>query len=261
MLEHLKATSDQYDALARRLCTLDVEKCPELGWRLLAAGRPAEAAEVYERYAAHARDRVGVSNAVGWLVKYYWDTGRRERATALAEEAGETLSALGLEIQGTVLERQGRTDEARATFEHIRDRYDSGGAALAGYYLRLARQTGESQYLTRAAAAVPELFTNGLEHADLAWLPAPPTDGVVFTRFSRVAERAGLRPTDVLVALDGYRIRSTGQYHVVARGSFEPTMHFIVWRDGRNQRVDAHVPQRLMGVGMDTHPSALRSPS
>ena len=52
-------------------------------------------------------------------------------------------------------------------------------------------------------------FPNGIEKADVAWLPAPPNDGMTFKTFGRRAMRSTLRATDVIVGLDGRRIRST----------------------------------------------------
>lgn len=252
-LDHVRGTPAQYEAAARALCRLEPDSCATLGWRLLSAGREAEAADVYDSYASRARDTVMVSNNLGWLVFYYWDTGRRGRAVELAELVGSVGSAQGLETLGIIRERQGRDDEARAIFERIHRHYENG-VALAGYYLRKARHTGDASFAERAATLVGEVFPDGLEMVDSAWLPAPPTDGVAFATFSPRAARTGLQPTDIVVGVDGFRVRSTGQYHVATRSSFDARMTFTVWRDGRNQRVDVDVPQRLFGTGLGNHP-------
>lgn len=255
MLDYLEGSASQYEATARTLCALDVDACPALGWRLMAGGRPVDAAAVYDDYATRARDRVAVSASIGWLIGYYWDNGQREQALALAKDAGETGSAAGMAVYGEVLERQGQSDEARQVFERLRQRYDDG-APLAGHYMRLARQTGNQAFLDTASSLVKNSYPNGIEPAEMAWLPAPPTDGVVFATFTLRAKATGLRPTDIIVAVDGYRVHSYPQYNLVVKSSFEPRMTFFVWRDGRSQRVVASVPQRTLGAGIDTHPAA-----
>lgn len=69
-----------------------------------------------------------------------------------------------------------------------------------------------------------------------------------FTTFGRRAERAGLRATDVLVGIDGSRVRSDRQLAVVIRLALGDEMTFTVWRDGRYVTLPATLPQRWLGV-------------
>jgi hypothetical protein len=256
MFQYLQGTNEQFLSIARVMCGLSADECDKLGAQLVMNGQEEEAAAVYDTYARKARSSVKVSGSIGWLVNYYWDTDKRERAVELAEAAGDTGSGSGMEILGIVRERQGRDEEAVAIFTEIAGRYQDGGWALAGHDLRQARRTGSAAWVTRAAQQVPKIFPNGIELAQTGWLPAPPPDGMTFKTFGRRAARTGLRASDVVVAVDGYRVHSAEQYHVLARGSFDQKMRFTVWRDGRYQEIAAVVPQRHFGVWLNDHPAA-----
>src|SRR5262249_5454002 len=133
-------------------------------------------------------------------------------------------------------------------FRSITERYPDAERFLAVHYLREALRTRDQELEARAAALAKEEFPRGFERASLSALSSPPTDGVVFTSFGRRVERTGLRREDVVVAVDGIRVRDYDQYMFAAQSSFEPHMRVIVWRDGRYQDIDAIVPQRWFGV-------------
>jgi hypothetical protein len=255
MFDYLQGTNTQFISLARMMCSLSADECGSLGGQLLMNGEEEKAASALDTYARKSRDTVKVSNDVGWLVGYYWDTARRPRATELAEAAGDTGSAQGLEILGNLRERQGRDEEARAIYAEIANRYEDDDWAMARFDVRQARRTGDAAWAKRAADAVPKIFPKGVETAEIGWLPAPPDDGLTFRTFGRRAARTGLRPTDIIVAVDGYRVHSVAQYQILAHGSFEPQMRFVVWRDARYQEIGAIVPQRFFGVTFANHPA------
>ncbi len=75
---------EDYVSVARSMCALDADRCGDLGLSLVIAGKEAEAVHAYERWIAGARDQVGVANGLTWIVRYYYDTGRRPRAEELA---------------------------------------------------------------------------------------------------------------------------------------------------------------------------------
>jgi hypothetical protein len=257
MLRELDGTAEQFQWAGRTICALDVDRCAWLGARLVNDAKEAEAVEVYSRYAELARDRVGVSNAIGWLVRRLWDTGQHSRARALAEGAASTRSGSGINLLGYVFEREGRLEDAQQMYELVVNKYGkASGGELARFCVRRARATKDDTWLLRVPELLPDVFPKGVERAETAWLPAPPKDGMVFTSFGRRALASGLRATDIVVAVDGFRVRSNGQYGVLAHGSFEPRATFTVWRDDRYHEVDVTMPERWLGVGLDTYPSA-----
>jgi S1-C subfamily serine protease len=72
--------------------------------------------------------------------------------------------------------------------------------------------------------------------------------GVTFHTFGDRAAAAGLRRTDVIVAVDGWRVRNVSQYLAASRFVHDEKMTFLVWRDGRYQDLSARVPERSMGT-------------
>ncbi len=255
MFRYLRATSEEYLWAARRQCQIDVDECARLGGELLFLGRDADAAAAFEHYVQNARDQVAVASQVAWLVRYDWDTGRRDAATRMAEEAGSVGSAAGLNIYGEVLERLGRDEEARAVFERVSERYETGGFGLATYCLRKAATTGDRNWVDRASKAVPKVFPHGIESLDLRALPSPPSDGIAFQSFGPRARRTGLLPDDIIVGVEGYRVRTVDQYTLIARSGFDPHMRLAVWHQGRYREVTVVMPQRYMGVTLTNHPS------
>lgn len=255
MFRYLQATGEEYLSAARRQCRIDVDECARLGGELLFLGRDADAAAAFEHFVQNARNRVAVSNQVAWLVRYDWDTGRRDAATRMAEEAGSVGSAGGLEIHGEVLERLGRDEEARAVFEYLSERYENGGFGLATYCLRKAATSGDRNWVARASKAVPKVFPRGIESLDLPALPSPPSDGIAFQSFGPRARRTGLLPDDIIVGVDAYRVRTVDQYTLIARSGFDPHMRLTVWRQGRYREVTVVMPQRYMGVYLRNHPN------
>lgn len=78
------------------------------------------------------------------------------------------------------------------------------------------------------------VFPQGLERLSERPDGTPPTDGVLIDGDSRTLEKAGLRGADIIVGLDGYRVRSLEQYDAVhefqARVSTVREMRLRVFR-------------------------------
>jgi hypothetical protein len=57
---------------------------------------------------------------------------------------------------------------------------------------------------------------------------------------------------DVIVALDGYKVESVGQYMIVRGLSFDPHMDLIIWKDQQKYvEMKAYVPTRRFGIALD----------
>ena len=194
-----------------------------------------------------------MSNKLFWLVHYYWDNGQPERAEELARMAGWVNSAAGLEILGDQLDRMGRYDEAGDAYRRRHERYSKSGGPLGAFYLRHMRRTGDRSNELKALELLREWFPNGLEPLSATQPSGPPVDGVAFVNFGRRPERSGLRRTDIIVGLDGYRVRTTDQVYLVSRLDDDDLMRFVVWRDNAYVEVPARVPQRRLGATWRTY--------
>lgn len=240
------ATPAESIALATSLCELDGDRCALLASELLRDGRDVEAADEYRRLATSSRSRVSVSNQMLWPVRYLLDEGNVVLAEQLAKDAADVGSGTGMATHAEFLERRGELAGAEQIFERIRARYDVSAWLLGAYHLRQWKRSGDTFARDRGMALVADRFPSGLEPAPTEG--AAPNDGVQFTTFGRRAERAGLRATDVLVGVDGYRVRSDRQLAVVIRLALGAELTFTVWRDGRYVTFPATLPQRWLGV-------------
>lgn len=254
MFRWLNGSHEDYVKLGTEMCGLNVERCEDLAQELLKEGRDGEAAEETRRWFARARDRVGAANGVLWLTRYLFDKGQAADARAIAERADEVGSAGGIVTLAELMERQGDYAGAEARYKRVHDRYGTPWH-LGAYYLRRWKATGDAALRDRGRALVAETFPAGFE-------PPPtdggaPVDGMAFTNFGGRAARAGLRKTDIVVGIDGVRVRWDGQATVVLRASHDAAMQFTVWRDGAYTTVKGTLPQRWLGSGYHTYKPAV----
>jgi hypothetical protein len=253
IFEHTTGDPEAFVPIARRICDLNVDRCEVLGWQLVNVDDSEGAARAFERYADEARDRVGVSNHMYWLVDYYLDTGRSARAHQIARMAAETGSHRGLETLAHLMERTGAVDEAEAIYRRMAERYTNGVDALGAFCIRLARRTGDKADMEQGLRLLSRTLPRGLEPWSEADAAQPPTDGARVTSNSARARRIGLRQDDVIVAIDGLRVRDPWARPVIANLALVPDMKLIVWRDGRYQELALKVPQRWFGATFETY--------
>lgn len=260
MFKGLEGSHDDYVQLATSMCELNPDRCIELAEELLKEGRDREAADELRRYQARARDRVAASLKALWLTRYLIDQGQVADARRIAEDADDVGSAGGIGVLAEFLERQGDATGAEARYKQIHERYGpSAGWHLGAFYLRRWKVTNDPALRDRGLALVAESFPSGLEVPPTA--AAAPYDGVAFSNFGARAGRAGLRRSDVIVGIDGVRVRSDGQADVLLRASHDASVRFTVWRDGAYQTVNGTLPQRWLGCGLKTYrPSASATP-
>lgn len=250
MFRGLDGTHEEYVVLGTQMCELNVDRCEDLAQELLKEGRDTEAADETRRWFNRAQDRVAASQGVLWLTRYLMDHGQASDARAIAVSADDVGSGGGIAVLAEVKERQGDHAGAEAGYKRMQERY---GVAwqLGAYYLRRWKATGDAAQRDRGLALVAQSFTSGFEAVPSTG--AAPVDGVAFTNFGARAAKAGLRKTDIIVGVDGVRVRSDAQFDVLMRASHEAAMQFTVWRDGNYATVNGTLPQRWLGTGYRTH--------
>jgi hypothetical protein len=234
------------EGLYRKICDLAVDQCGTLARYLVDEERDADAATIYRRWIGGAHDRVLASRNAAWLVDYEYTHDRKAEAWRLATEAAEVYSAYGLLALADLSERTGAYDKAEDLCRKIAERYDDR-APLVGFYLR-ARARGETRYDAAAAPLIAMLFPEGLERADVAAFTTGvvPDRGLSVRGPNRRLNAAGLRDGDVLVAVDGHRVRDYAQWQVVSRLSREPAMTFVYYRNGTYLAASGTFPRRAI---------------
>ena len=222
----------EYKRIMRRMGDLDPDDLDSLGYYLAEQGEDAEAARVYEEFVARARDRIGVSNSVRWLVDHHFDTGNKKRALEVAREAAEVHSGRGLTTLAMLYERMGRWRDAEEYFRMMADRYEGNETTVLAFYLRRQRAGKEGDDSAPREALMAKVFPAGLETTTTEDA-GPPKDGVEVLGSSRQAKKAGLATRDVVVAADGLRVHTHDQYITVRELRREPEMTLRVWRKDR----------------------------
>jgi len=250
MFRGLDGTHEDYVALGTRMCELNVDRCQELALELVKEGRDAEAADEMRRWFNRAHNRVAASQGALWLTRYLMDHGQASDALAIAVNADDVGSGGGMAVLAEVKERQGDQAGAEAGYKRMQERYGVVWQ-LGAYYLRRWKATGDPVLRDRGLALVAQSFPSGFEAVPSAG--AAPVDGVAFTNFGGRAAKAGLRKTDIIVGVDGVRVRSEGQFDVLMRASHDAAVQFTVWRDGTYALVKGTLPQRWLGTGYRTH--------
>lgn len=239
-IEHLATNLDDAtrEQLLRKHSTLDPDAYFPLADLLRKEGKFDEAAETARKGAAEAYDQVGMANSIWFLVDYDLDHGLDDEALSIAKRAADVYSEGGLDSYLYVLERLGRFDEAEECGKAIEQRY-SDDTSLTLFYAR-----NRDRYPEKYEEAVRRFFPNGLIKTDLASFTKNPDNGCEIENDSAPLKKANLRPGDVIVSLDGYRVGSQLQYVFVRGLTFKPDMDFIVWRNQKYLEIKATLPNR-----------------
>jgi hypothetical protein len=242
--------TDQFRKRQGALCDLLPDYCFLLGHRLAELGLSDEAAVAYRKGFDGDTDRVGAANRSRWLVDYYFDHGRIHEAEAIAREAAQTYSEMGLFVMARLAERRGRLAEAEEYYRRILDRYDSA-QELAGFYFRQARVEKKAAYEPKLRDALARALPAGLEPLDRASLTAPPVDGIVVKEENDNTKKCGIKWGHVIVGLDGYRVRDMRAYAVVRALSQSPRMKLVVWRGTSYDDVEVELWDRWFRVALE----------
>lgn len=223
-----------------------------IGKYLAGLHRDEEAATAFANGFSRDRDPVRVSNEAGWLVNYFETHGEPENATALANRAAEAYSEAGLETKAKLLEQRKDYDGALELHRAITERYGNSGSLLA-FLGRAAKASPDPKFQTLLDQTLQKSVPSGLEKVELAQFSGAPADGVVFATENEETQKAGLRPGDVIVAVQGYRVHEFRSY--TALRELEPTapVRLILWRSGAYLELSATPPNHRFGVTVRTY--------
>jgi hypothetical protein len=235
-------------ASLRDLCTLSAGDCSTLGNWLLLHDRFPEAAAAFQEFFDRELDRVGASNGVEWLVRYYQKTGRLKDALRVANAAAEVGSGAGMKALAGVEERRGNLRSAEALYRAMFERYDDGTRLLA-FALRRADATGTPPSIPEYAALMERYFEGGLEPVTTSALAGPPAKGLFVRETSEWDDRFGIRKGDIIVAVDGVRVWKGQQEQILYARSFSPSVRYTVWRGNDYVEVEGPFREYLYGPG------------
>jgi hypothetical protein len=241
---------DAYRRYGTRLCELHLEQCYDLANWLVERKEDDAAAEIYRKWARGARDRVAVSNSVDWLVNYEYDRGRKQEAFRLAREAAGVYSHSGLTTLASLFERTGDLTGAETYYRKAWDRYKTS-TALAWFY---GQHRSEPALRAGIRRVERELFPKGLARLATAASPEPPKDGVLITEASPELHAARLKVGQIIVGLDGNRVRNVKQYCWIRWiAENDAPMILTIWDGERYLDVKVHPEDRSFGGGVDDY--------
>lgn len=187
-----------------------------------------------------------------WLATPYLQAGQSEKVRQIATDVKRLGTSKALVCAGTLYERVGDLTEAETVFKQIEDEVWRVHV-LTLFYCRHLRDLDDNgvPFQQHCDALRDRLFANGLEKVSLAALAGPPRSGFCFTKSSRGLEALGIRPGDVVVAVDGYRFQTQVQYFFIRNLDIaNERMTLIVWNGQKYAEIDALVKGRLFGVDM-----------
>jgi hypothetical protein len=123
---------------------------------------------------------------------------------------------------------------------------------MAGFYYRQARGAGKGAYEGRLREALAlALPDSRLEPLDRAALPSTPTDGVVVKGANDNTERYGIKWGQVIVGLDGFRVRDFETYNVVRALSYSPRMKLVIWRGTSYDDIEVELWDRRFRITLE----------
>jgi hypothetical protein len=245
-----KCCADTDPALFRevteRLCRLDPERCIRVANQLADRGADQAAALAFQRAVDHGLDRSLVADQ-DWLTRYYYERGERAQAMKVARAVAATGTIEGMETLGRLLERMGRFGEARSVLHSAEERH--GGSDALMQFLHRRGPAAHDEFVARTR----HIFPDGLEGVTLAELDQPPRDGIRIGSEHDNLRKAGVGIGGIIVAVDGFRVRSVIQYHVVRGFELGREMELIVWNGSAYRDVRVAAPRRLLEANLVTY--------
>lgn len=197
-------------------------------------------AQYFEKWLQTSPDAVAVANQSHAMIRYYESHGRRDKAAALADQAAETGSFLGLCAKADLLESKGQFDQALTFYGRVEERYHQFGPLL-GCLMRVA--TKNPRYQDRLQQALDRLPAGLQAYQGSA---AAPERGVLVT-----SDVEDLKKGDIIVAVRGYQVQSQGDY--VAIRDTQPFADFrlIIYRDKRYSEMGPYPGHHAFGNLVD----------
>ncbi len=237
----VKDDPDLYLNLYEEICRRDPDRYIQLGHYLVDQGKDKKAAEAYQYAYDLAPSRVMVSNSCQWLVNYYYDQGKVDKALKIASGVAEVYSYQGLKTMADLLDKMGELSTAKDYYEKIEQRYESNKDLIAFYLRHQDIWEGKMLSLRGDKIAFVERKINLIEafspqKISYGTLSRTKDIGVVVTSVTKesLAKKANLQQGDIILSINDFRIYASGEYNLFTQGlKLQNSLTFLVNRDGK----------------------------
>jgi tetratricopeptide (TPR) repeat protein len=192
-------------------------------------------------------DSVRVANHTEWRVRYYLKKSQTDKAREIADFAGEVYSHRGLVAKAVFMESTSNYDGAFEWFAKIEERYDKS-FPLMEFCQRYKKLTGDARFDAELQKRIPKLFPKGIEKVSLGNFHKEPADGVLIRGKSDLLRSAGMKPGNVIVAINGVCVHNFEQYCYVLESLDTPELDLIVWQGTAYHEIKSSPPNHRFGV-------------
>ncbi len=206
-----------------------------------------KAAQYFEKACADDPAAVRVASYAEWRAMYYLRKGDTDKAREIADYAGEVYSYYGLKAKAAFLEATTNYDGAFEWFAKIEERYEKP-LPLIDFCFRYKSLTGNSRFDPEVEKRLKKLFPKGLEKVSLNDFQGPPKDGVLIRQENDLLKSAGLRASNVIVAVYGIRVHDLRQYCYGRESKTTPELDLIVWQGDTYREFRSSPPHHRFGV-------------
>ena len=157
---------------------------------------------------------------------------RLPKALKVARRAAEVYSAGGISTLAFALERLGRFEDAAKEYAKITERY-GGKQDENTFFVRYGQRYHDQRFADQVQLATAALFPKGVVKRSLADFRQHGRSGAVAGReMDERLWRIGLRPMDLVVAVDGFAVENDKQMDAVLTFTDDPSLTLIVMRQG-----------------------------
>ncbi|MEM0896299.1 MAG: hypothetical protein AAGJ79_05375 [Verrucomicrobiota bacterium] len=213
---------EKYIGTMQQLCEMRPYYFMQLGEYQLNRGKLEAAAESYEKAFARTTNTVALSHSSRFLVHSYLKNGEKKKARRLAKDMAFVYSYSGLETAMLFFIETGNLEKAQEKADAIEERYGDNSPQFVMRYHDPAGKLG---------LPLEAIFPEKPEKVKMKdFEPGEIPDGLRVDTTNEVTGLIGLRKGDVILALNGVRVRTIPQYQLVARSGLSPAVHYIVRR-------------------------------
>ncbi|MBI3869177.1 MAG: hypothetical protein HY299_11685 [Verrucomicrobia bacterium] len=227
---------DDYERRLLGMARLSPAYYLDLGFYFSERKNTPKAIQYVETGFAVVSDSSTLAQYVGRAVELELDAGRVEKASEMAQQISEGGCYQGLAAQARIHERAHRLREAYNLYARVEQEYGEQ-EPLISFCARAAPVSIGTAAEPLIFEALERFRPKDCERVSVADFHGPPeeNEGVDIIGANPIVAHYGFKEGDVVVALDGLRVRTRGHLERLRQIGFGPKLRLIIW-DGTQYR-------------------------